>query len=207
VHVLVARAFCKKLENDRVVNHIDGNKQNNKSSNLEWCTHSHNSQHAVDTGLTPKDRSSKLKKAVLQILPDGTTCEFDSLASAERATGVSRASIRTVCRGEHIKAECAGGFGWEYIEIQPPAIEDAQNIAATDLKSAPCGGGSVIQTLPNGIARRFASVFDAERETGTPRDEIEEACRGEGTTTGWAHVTIVFDDDPIWAILEAELQG
>jgi hypothetical protein len=46
VHRLVALAFC---ENDGypIVNHIDGDKQNNHYSNLEWCSHAHNRLHSA----------------------------------------------------------------------------------------------------------------------------------------------------------------
>jgi hypothetical protein len=51
VHKLVASAFLERKIEDRVVNHKDGNKQNNVVSNLEWCTYGQNQRHAIETGL------------------------------------------------------------------------------------------------------------------------------------------------------------
>lgn len=52
VHVLVARSFIpRKADDQNWVNHIDGNKWNNKHSNLEWVTAKENTLHAIATGL------------------------------------------------------------------------------------------------------------------------------------------------------------
>ena len=45
---MVAQTFIPNPLNYDQVNHIDGNKQNNKVSNLEWCTYEQNKLHAVN---------------------------------------------------------------------------------------------------------------------------------------------------------------
>jgi len=51
VHRLVAKAFLGDPPENSVVNHIDGNKQNNSVANLEYVTQSENVVHAYKLGL------------------------------------------------------------------------------------------------------------------------------------------------------------
>lgn len=49
IHVLVAEQFISNPEQKPTVNHIDGDKENNCVTNLEWATYSEQMQHAVNS--------------------------------------------------------------------------------------------------------------------------------------------------------------
>jgi len=52
VHRLVALTYIGlPLTDKNTINHIDGNKENNHFSNLEWCNQSYNCAHAWKSGL------------------------------------------------------------------------------------------------------------------------------------------------------------
>lgn len=49
VHILVAKTFLKQRCKTDIVNHKDGNKQNNNLENLEWISYSENNKHSYNT--------------------------------------------------------------------------------------------------------------------------------------------------------------
>ena len=61
LHRLIANAFIDNRDGLPVVNHLDGNKLNNKASNLEWTTYGGNLKHAREMGLLKPARGIKTK--------------------------------------------------------------------------------------------------------------------------------------------------
>lgn len=57
VHRLVAEAFCSNPNHFIEVNHKDENKENNSSSNLEWCDHLYNIRYG--TGMIRQQEARK----------------------------------------------------------------------------------------------------------------------------------------------------
>ena len=63
VHRLVAYAWIPNTDyvSKPIVNHIDGNKQNFKYSNLEWCSYSENTHHAFNVLRKSKENEIKVR--------------------------------------------------------------------------------------------------------------------------------------------------
>lgn len=80
VHRLVAMTFLSNPKRFPCVNHIDGNKQNNSVCNLEWCTHSQNVLHAIETGLVGK--VCKIERPVEIVFRTGEKLQFATMKDA-----------------------------------------------------------------------------------------------------------------------------
>ncbi len=92
VHRLVAEAFIPNPLNLPQVNHLNGDKQDNRVENLEWASNSINQIHAYKLGLNTGARGKGIRVGVT--FPNGDYKEYASLKFAGKDLGVHARTIR-----------------------------------------------------------------------------------------------------------------
>ena len=94
IHRLVASAF-NEGDNTLTVNHIDGNKQNNDCTNLEWITKAENTALIWNTTQRTRKISLSLYPVIQQLRAEGLT----QVALAKKFN-CSRSMIRFICKAK-----------------------------------------------------------------------------------------------------------
>lgn len=107
VHRLVAEAFIPNPKNLPQVNHIDGNKENNCVTNLEWCNDDENRIHAYRNGLRKMCENVKVEMYDLDCV---LIKRYSSITEASKDSGVNIGNISRCLNGG---CKTAGGYIWE----------------------------------------------------------------------------------------------
>lgn len=107
IHRLVAEAFLPNPNGYDTVDHIDGCKENNCVSNLQWMTAADNTRKANNKPVAQYTRYGEFVK------------QYNSVLHASAETGVDRYDIAACARGKcnsrgYIR-KTAGNFVWRYI--------------------------------------------------------------------------------------------
>ena len=102
--------FIPNLENKPFVNHIDGNKTNNKLDNLNWVTCYENNIHNHNMGFvkyyTKKIGQYKLNGELIK--------EFNSIKEASNILNIGNTNILGALKN---RQNTAGGFIWKYLDL------------------------------------------------------------------------------------------
>lgn len=160
IHRLVADAFILNPNKYPEVNHLNGDKQDNRACNLEWCNASRNIRHAHETGLISfsGDRINKLKKAgklnyykTFDARKRGWDKWNDSLPQDERRKRIKNLSMRAAEKNRR-KVEQLTAQG-SAIQVFSSVGEAAQAVGAHSADISHCCSGRT--KLCKGYAWRY----------------------------------------------------
>lgn len=107
-HRLVYKAFNPEFDIDNrriVINHINGDKLDNRLENLEETSISENIKHAYQTGLNSKTRAVSQYDLQMNFIK-----EYPSANEAARQLGIRQSLITAACQREGT----SHGFNWRY---------------------------------------------------------------------------------------------
>lgn len=173
IHRLVSTHFIRRPDEGEAVNHIDGDKRNNKVSNLEWVTPLENARHASENDLL-----GTIMPVNKYTLEGEFIVSYSSIAKASKETGIGYSALRNAVRGMH---KSSGGYLWRRNDGDLSNIELGQERISGTINNET----KVVQKSTEGvILHHYNSLREASISTGIGYSAISKCLTGANRTSG-----------------------
>lgn len=201
LHRLVATAFLPNPSSLPQVNHKDGNKENCRAENLEWCDGAYNMKHASENGLLENvkkaakegihrldaHREAQKIKVVSINMKTGEYGHHESMLGAVKSLGIpSTKEIITI-----LSNGCGTSKGYTFVlaaDFNPENIPDIIQ-KTTDFKTASRrrtgmqNAKKIIATkCSDATEKEYECIADAARELGVFASNISAVLNGDAKT-------------------------
>ena len=170
VHRYVALAFIPNPDNKTHVNHIDGNKQNNTVSNLEWATSHENEIHKCY--VLKNTRGVSHKARAVRCVETGEV--FPSVRLAALSINRCHSQLSACLNGKKLTS---GGYHWVYADATE--YEHEERWRRGSLSTSP------ILCVETGVI--YPSLREAAKVINRSWKQISECVRGNALTAGGYH--------------------
>jgi hypothetical protein len=175
IHRLVAKTFLENSNNYSQVNHIDGNKRNNRTENLEWVNNSMNQKHAYSLGLQPSRAGERNVKSAIKNKDVAVLKELynsgKTIRETSNVTGIGLSIVRNIIYGKTWKDNTL-----DVVKRDDRLVKSAESVEKAIITKQSKGmfGVSIVQlSKDNKELNTFRSINDASIKTGIPRKSIE----------------------------------
>ena len=120
IHRLIAIAFIPNPDNKPCIDHINGDRTDNRIENLRWVTQKENINNPISISKMKNNHHLKntfgaehpLSKPILQFTLDGKLVrKWESAVDIKKELGFNNCHISSCCNG---KRKTANGYIWKY---------------------------------------------------------------------------------------------
>lgn len=190
VHRIIASCFIPNPDSLPEVNHKNCVRDDNRPSNLGWCSRSYNCQYREKYGVSmTKARGHSLWAVDLET---EKKLHFRSQAEAGRILGIDNRKICAVIKG---KRKTTGGYWF---------TEDESKISKDKLREIKvgmwCKRSVIAVDLKTYNILWFKSQYEAERNLGVNQASINRILKGKQKTAGGYWFT--YDDDNTTSVIK-----
>jgi len=199
IHALVAEAFLGPKPDGCVVDHVDGNKQNNLPSNLEYVSRAENNRRACAMGLLPpppihvgeENHNAKLDATKVREIRLRRT-EGEALSALASEFGVSDSTVSSIALGKT----------WKHLPPNPTELVVLIDDREKRPYRFPCVGSTITRLHAGDY-----SLKGLETQISIERKRLDElfAATGTGRLRFERELQILSTYDYAAIVIEADL--
>lgn len=181
VHRVVADCFIPNLYNHPEVDHINGNRNDNRAKNLRWVNRTMNMSNPLTKVKHRRNSDSQFVSIVqLDAVSGRLIRKWDSIINAAKELGIERANISAMVRG--VRGKTLKGFRFVYFSEYDPKMDYSVKYKRGTFTGTSILSDRWVVVLKSGnIEKVFSNIQTASEYYNCSFSGIAKRCREQKT--------------------------